>query len=177
MTSGHDDAILAVSVKNCKEVWWPIIHLQSILMHQHTKIWVMYWLSTDCNGAPCGFTGRFEDVNFSLKIKMKIYSSLHWRIKMWRIRISCMLKNEDQTLPHFLKTKTTFLKNVEDWRFKIWRSLLKMLKMERKWRPGPVKGAPVMRSTGLSTHMLTLWSWSWLFDISNGSERQMIAGA
>ena len=28
-------------------------------------------------GAPCGFSGRFEDGSFSMKTKMKICSNLH----------------------------------------------------------------------------------------------------
>ena len=61
-------------------------------------------------GAPCGFSGRFEDGSFSMKAKMKICSNLHWRMKMWRSQISGLLKNEDYQLTEDLKTR---LKNVK----------------------------------------------------------------
>ena len=60
-------------------------------------------------GAPCGFSGRFEDGSFSMKTKM-ICSNLHWRMKMWRTQISGLLNNEDYQLPHLLKMKIAFLK-------------------------------------------------------------------
>ena len=61
-------------------------------------------------GAPCGFSGRFEDHSFSMKTKMKICSNIHWRMKMWRTQISGLLKNEDYQLPHSLKMNIAFLK-------------------------------------------------------------------
>ena len=61
-------------------------------------------------GAPCRFSGRFEDGSFSLKTKMKTCSNLNWRMKMWRTQISSLLKNEDYRLPHLLKMKIAFLK-------------------------------------------------------------------
>ena len=61
-------------------------------------------------GAPCGLSGRFEYGSLSMKTKMKIFSNLHWRMKMWRTQISGLLKNEDYQLPHLLKMKIAFLK-------------------------------------------------------------------
>ena len=79
--------------------------------------WAMCYISSDCLiapssyvGAPCGFSGRFEDGSFGMKTKMKIFSNLHWRMKMWRAQISGLLKNEDYQLPHSLKMKIAFLK-------------------------------------------------------------------
>ena len=73
-------------------------------------------------GPPAGFHSRiFEGANFRFLMKTKICSDPHWRMKMWRIQFSCMLKNEDKALPHFLRTlkgEDCILKNVEDWRFK-----------------------------------------------------------
>ena len=67
----------------------------------------MYQLAHDENlnkqGAPCGFSGRFEDGSFSMKMKMKIFSNLHWRI-------SGFLKSEDYQLPQLLKMRIAFLK-------------------------------------------------------------------
>ena len=64
-----------------------------------------YW-----SGAPCGFSGRFEEGSFRMKTKMKICSNLYWRITMRRSQISGLLKNEDFLLPYLLKMKIAFLK-------------------------------------------------------------------
>ena len=82
-------------------------------------------------GAPCGFSGRFENGNYSLQTKMKISFTLYWRMKMWRTQFSQMLKSEDHK----------FSKNLCRCRlqFKIrWRSSTKLW---RKWRPHRVQGA------------------------------------
>ena len=83
-------------------------------------------------GAPC----RFEDASLSWKTKMKICSKLKWRMKMWRTQFTCMLKNEDKTLPHLLKTKIAFWKKL--WRLKTRRA---RLKIRRKWILLRVQGA------------------------------------
>ena len=45
---------------------------------------------------------------------MKIYSSLHLRMKMvWRTQIFGLLKNEDYQLPHLLKMNIAYLKLLE----------------------------------------------------------------
>ena len=53
------------------------------------------FIHTTRQGAPCRVTGRSEDCDFSLKPNMKIYFNLYWKMKMWRTKICCMLKNED----------------------------------------------------------------------------------
>ena len=45
------------------------------------------FLDLSKNGAPCRFSGRFEDGSFSMKTKMKICFNPHWRMRMWRIQI------------------------------------------------------------------------------------------
>ena len=55
--------------------------------------------------------------HFCMEPKMKICSNLHWRMKMWRIQTSSLLKNEDYKLPNLVvKMKIAILKllKIED---------------------------------------------------------------
>ena len=90
-------------------------------------------------GAPCGFSGRFEDAKLSLKMKVEICSNLHWRLKMWENSIffhveewRCEELNVLACWRTLLKMENAFLK-------KIWRALLNMW---RKWRQPRVQGPP-----------------------------------
>ena len=48
--------------------------------------------------------------HFCMEPKMKSCSNLHWRMKMWRIQTSGLLKNEDYKLPNLVvKMKIAFL--------------------------------------------------------------------
>ena len=83
-------------------------------------------------GARCGFSGRFEDPDLSWKMKMKICSNLHWRLKMWKNSIffhveewrceelnvlACWRMKIKQNIATFVKDEECILKKVEDWRF------------------------------------------------------------
>ena len=76
-------------------------------------------------GAPCGFSGRFEDGSFSMMTKMKICNNLHWRMKMWRTQISGLLKNEY----YRLKMKIAFIKLLKTEELKTCLKIVKKVKI------------------------------------------------
>ena len=107
--------------------WIPDKHELTSVIH------VIWFNSPSHSGAPCRFSGRFEDANFGMKAKMKIYFTLCWRTKMWRTQFSHILNNENHKLPYSLKMKITFPKLLKT---KIWRSPSKLW---RRWRPNRVQ--------------------------------------
>ena len=84
-----------------------------VVWSQRNKLSLVWFYQIKCHnlvknyGAPWGFFRRFEDGSYSMKANMKICSNLHWRMKMQRIQISDLLKNEDYQLPQM---KIAFLK-------------------------------------------------------------------
>ena len=117
-------------------------------------------------GAPCGFSGRFEDANLSLKTEMKICSNLHWKMKMWKTQFSailknedvknlifCVLKNEDKTLPHLLKMKNAFWKKLKT------EDLKNPVKYVKKMKTASFAGSPMFTKLHWETYDQPSFAW------------------
>ena len=150
-----------------------IFHMCQSLNSTKMLLKIASWEFMTRIGAPCRFSGRFEDGSFSMKTKMKICSNLQWRMKMWRTQISGLLKNEDYQLPRLLKMKIAFLKLLKTGDLKT--PLKKLLKMKTTLCAGSPRIDHVAEAFSFSTiRELVIWqksciSLSWIEQFSGAN--------